>query len=282
MKTKIKNIILFIIALCCIVLQVRADLKIPEYMSQITTYVQTPNVDFSLIVNCGLKMLACSVCGLIAAIIVIYCSAIVSASVGKSFRKTVFNKVLEFNHEEIEKFSTSSLLTRTVRDVGVLQMIVILGLQTFIKAPLIFFFAVDKISDMSAAWTRIIVYIVVGLVIILALLMSLASPRFKKIQDAVDSLSRVTRESLNGIRVVRAYNAETYQQKKFENLNNTLLKHGLFADRIMSFMNPLLSSILSGVSIVVYWSGAYIIQSAAAHEKLEIFSNMMVYSSYAL
>ena len=217
MKTKIKNITLFIIALCCIVLQVRADLKIPEYMSQITTYVQTPDVEFYLIKECGLKMLACSLCSLISAVIVIYCSAIVSAVIGKSFRRTVFNKVLEFNNEEIEKFSTSSLLTRTVRDVSVLQMIVVFGLQMFLKAPLIFFLAVGKISEMSGDWTRIIIYIVMGLFAILAVLMGLVPPRFGKIQTAIDSLSRVTRESLNGIRVVRAYNAEKYLQHFSEN-----------------------------------------------------------------
>jgi ATP-binding cassette subfamily B protein len=282
LKFKIREFLFLIVAFFCTAIQAWSELKIPEQMSLITTYIQTPDTAFSLIRNCGLTMLFYAFIALLSAIIVVYCSARVSAAVGRESRATVFKKVLSFNNEEVEKFSTSSLISRTVRDVGVMQMIIIMGLQSCVRAPIIFALSVNKVSAMSGNWTQIIVYVIVGLIVVLGSLVAIASPRFNKIQKAFDNISRVTRESLNGIRVVRAYNGEKYQTEKFENLNNEIYKHILFTDRIMSAINPILTSVMSGISLIAYWSGAYLLSTSSAHEKLPTFSNMIVFSSYAI
>lgn len=282
MKFSKKHILLLILTLICVILQTGLDLTIPEYMAQITTLVQSEITDVDAVTNCGIKMLACGIGSAICAVVIIYCSAQLSAVLGREMRRIVFEKVIDFNNEEVEKFSISSLLTRTLQDVSSVQMAIILSLQTLIQAPLLFVWSVVKISDKSGQWTAITVGSIVILLVSLGVMMAITVPKFNKLQKLVDSVNRVTRENLNGIRVIRAYNAEKYQEDKFEAVNTDLFKTGLFADRIMTALNPILNGVLSGISLIVYWTGAFIIYEAAQPDKLPIFSDMMVYTSYAL
>ena len=234
------------------------------------------------IILAGAKMLACAFGSLVCSII----AAVFSAKLGIGFAATVreklFHKVQDFSMEEIGKFSTASLITRTTNDVQQVQMFIVMGLQVIIKAPIMATWAIMKIYNKSWQWTATTAIAVVVLLTFVFIIISLATPKFKKMQILTDDLNRVTRENLMGLNVVRAYNAEGYQEEKFENANKNLTSANMFANRTMGFLMPTIQGVLNGLSLAIYWVGAILINEAAMSSKVTLFSDMIVFSSYAM
>lgn len=277
-----KDCMLVLAALVFIVTQVWLDLKLPDYMSEITILVETEGSEMSEMLEAGAKMLGCALGSLISAVIV----AVLAANVGIGFAATVreklFHKVQDFSMEEIGKFSTASLITRTTNDVQQVQMLIVLGLQVIIKAPIMAVWAILKIYNKSWQWTATTAVAVVVLLTIVLIIISLATPKFKKMQTLTDDLNRVTRENLTGLSVVRAYNAENYQEKKFAAANENLTGANMFANRTMGFLMPTIQGIMNGLTLAIYWVGAILINNATMSNKLTLFSDMVVFSSYAM
>jgi len=271
-----------LVSLIFIVLQVWLDLKLPDYMSGITTLVETEGSSMKDILMQGVYMLLCALGSMAASIIVGYIAAQVAAGLAKTLRGLVYDKTLDFSLEEINHFSTSSLINRTTNDVTQIQSLVSMGLQAIIKAPILAVWAIVKISGKSWQWTMATGVAVIVLIIMLTLTLIYAVPRFRKIQSLTDKLNRITREQLTGIRVVRAYNAEDYQERKFEGANNEITENNMTAYRVMSIMSPGMTFINSALTLAVYWIGAILIEGAAQGSKLTIFSNMVVFSNYAM
>ncbi|MDR1992060.1 MAG: ABC transporter ATP-binding protein/permease [Nitrososphaerota archaeon] len=270
------------IILVFIVSQVWLDLKLPDYMAEITTLVQTPGSAMSEIWIAGGYMVLCALGSLGAAIIVGYFASRIGASFSQRLRSLLFNKVESFSMEEINRFSTSSLITRSTNDITQIQLFVVVALQLAIKAPIMAVWAVIKISGKGFEWsiaTGVAVAVVLAMV---ALLMVFVIPKFKRMQILTDDVTRVTRENLTGLRVVRAYNAEDYQEAKFEAANQDLTGTQLFTNRALAVMMPVLMAMLNGLSLAIYWIGAYLIDAAQATDKLIVFSNMVVFSQYAM
>lgn len=278
-----KEIIYVCICIIFVVVQVWLELSIPDYMSEITKLVQTEGSEMKDILEQGAYMLTCALGSLISSIIVGYFAANIAAAFSRDLRKDVFRKVEEFGMEEVKNFSTSSLITRTTNDVMQVQMFIAIGLQLLIKAPIMAIWAITKIAGKAYwQWSTITVVAVGVLLAMIGVLVTLVLPRFKKVQRLTDNLNRVTRENLTGIRVIRAYNAEKYQENKFEKANEELKDTQLFNQRILAIMNPVMTSIMSGITLAIYFSGAYIIDAAQIIDKLTIFSDMVVFSSYAI
>ena len=269
-------------SLVFIVAQVWLDLKMPEYMSTITTLVETPGSDLNEILLNGGFMLLCAVGSMAAAMITGYFAAKVAAGLSKTLREQVYKKVMHFNSEEMGRFSTASLITRTTNDITQVQTIVAMGLQAIIKAPILLVWAILKISNKQWQWSVATAGAVLVILAVLTIAVILALPKFQIIQKLTDNLNRVTRENLTGIRVVRAYNAEKYQENKFEKANDELTSTNLFANRVMALLMPTMTFVASGISLVIYWIGAYLIDAAEMTERLSIFSDMVVFSSYAM
>ena len=270
------------ISLVFIVLQVWLDLKLPDYMSEITQFVQTPGSEMRDIWIAGGYMLLCALGSLAAAIVVGFFAARIGSSFSQRLRSLLFNKVESFSMEEINRFSTSSLITRSTNDVTQVQMLITMGLQLIIKAPITAVWAVFKIAGKGFEWTLATGAAVLILVVMVSLIMIFVLPKFRKMQTLTDNLTRVTRENLTGLRVVRAYNAEDYQEEKFEAANEELTSTNMFTNRAMSIMNPVMTLINSGLALAIYWIGAYLIDAAGVADKLSIFSNMVVFSQYAM
>lgn len=281
-KLKRKELIYILICIIFVAVQVWLELKLPDYMSNITRLVQTEGSTMAEILEQGGYMMACALGSLITVVIVGYFASYVAASFAKNTRKEVFSKVQEFGMEEIKNFSTSSLITRTTNDVTQVQMLIAMGLQVLIKAPIMATWAITKIAGKSWQWSAITAGAVGVLMLTIGTIVTLVLPRFKIVQRLMDNLNRITRENLTGIRVIRAYNAEKYQKEKFEKANEELKDTQLFNQRILSIMNPVMHTIMSGITLAIYFSGAYLISEAQMLEKLEIFSNMVVFSSYAI
>ncbi len=276
-----RDAILIIISLLFIVLQVYLDLKLPDYMAKVTELV-TKGETIKTIMFEGLKMLLCALGSLVTAVIVGYCSAVAGTSFGRNLRKRIFRKVEDFNMEEIKEFSTSSLITRNTNDVTQIQMFFIMGIQVLVKAPIMAIWAISKIADKGFEFTLITgigVFVVMFMMITLVLV---ALPKFRVIQELTDNLNRITRENLTGIRVVRAFNAEKYQSKRFEKANDDIAKNLVFTLKAMSFLGPTMSLVMSGISLAIYWQGAYLINGAEMMDKITIFGNMVVFSAYAI
>jgi len=271
-----------LISLVFIVIQVWLDLKLPDYMSKITMLVQTPNSNISDIWVSGGKMLLCALGSLASAVIVGFFAARIAASFSQRLRSMLFSRVQSFSMEEINAFSTSSLITRSTNDITHIQMLVTMGLQMIVKAPILAVWAIIKISGKGAEWTLATGVAVLVMIIIISFIMTFVLPQFKKMQILTDNLNRVTRENLMGLRVVRAYNAEDYQEEKFEIANRDITNTNLFTSRAMSVLMPAMSLIMSGLSLSIYWIGAYLIREAARVDQLTLFSNMVVFSSYAM
>lgn len=265
-----------------IVSQVWLDLELPDYMSSITTLVQTPGSTIGQILEQGAYMLLCALGSLISSICVGFFAARIAASFSRNLRGKVFEKTMSFSMEEINRFSTASLITRSTNDIQQVQMVIAMGLQVMIKAPILAVWAIIKIADKNWQWTLTTAVGVVVLVCMLIVIMTLVLPRFKKVQILTDNLNRVTRENLTGVRVVRAYNAEQYQQQKFDKANSELTSTHLFTMRVMAIMNPGMNIIMSGLSLAIYWIGAFLINQAGLMDRMGIFSNMVVFSSYAV
>lgn len=279
---KAKEWMLILVSVLFIVTQVWLDLKLPDYMSDITTYTQTPGSEMSQIWEAGSYMLLCALGSLAASVIVGFFAARVAASFSARLRSLLFEKVESFSMEEINRFSTASLITRSTNDITQIQMIIAIGLQVLIKAPILAVWAIVKISGKSWQWTSATGFAVLFLLVMIAIIGSLTLPKFKRIQSLTDNLNRVSRENLTGLRVIRAYNAENYQEEKFEGANEELTKTNLFTNRMMASFMPTMMLIMSGLSLAVYWIGAYLINEADMMDKISLFSDMVVFSSYAM
>lgn len=272
--------ILFCVGL--IVLQVYLDLKLPDYMASITKIVQTEGSLVKDVLGEGAKMLGCAFGSLLSAVVVSYFVTKVAATFSRDLRKDIFGKVLSFSMEEIKNFSTSSLITRTTNDITQVQMLIAMGMQMLIKAPIMAVWAIMKIYGKGFEWSVITAGAVGILLIMILILILVALPKFKIIQKLTDNLNHTSRENLTGIRVVRAFNAEKYQEGKFASANNELTKTNMFTSRTMALLTPGMQLIMSGLSLSIYWVGAYMINDAGMMDKLTIFSNMVVFSSYAM
>lgn len=265
-----------------IVGQVYLDLKLPGFMAEITTLVQTEGSEMSEVWTAGGWMLLCALGSMMLAVIVGYFAARLATSFSKGIRQRVFNKTLSFSMEEINNFSTASLITRSTNDITQVQQTVAMGLQVMIKAPILAVWAIAKIIDRNWQWTAATGVAVLVLLMMITVVVVFALSRFKVIQKLTDNLNRVTREHLIGIRVVHAYNAEAYQEEKFEKANTELTDTNLFVNRIMSIMQPGISVIMSGLTLSIYWIGAHIINEAGVMDRIGLFSDMVVFSSYAM
>lgn len=277
-----KEIVCLVISVIFIVAQVWLDLKMPDYMSKITELVQTKESSMSDILVQGGYMLACALASFASAVVVGYFASNLAASFAKNLRSKVFNKVLDFSTEEIKKFSTSSLITRTTNDVSQVQMLLSVGTQMIIKAPIMAVWAVIKISGKNFTWSMITGVAVLILITMIVSLIIIVLPRFKVVQKLIDNLNRIIRENLTGIRVIRAYNAEAYQENKFKVANDELTSTQMFNQRMMAIISPVMNIIMQGLTLAIYLSGAYIINEAGMMDKIGIFSDMVVFSSYAI
>ena len=271
------------VSLVFIISQVWLDLRLPEYMSEITVLVQTDGSTMSEILTAGTKMLGCALGSMAMAIITCYFASVIAASVSRRLQSELYHKVLSFSSEEMNHFSTASLITRSTNDVTQVQMIFAMGMQLMIKAPIMAVMAIIKIQNKGNwQWTTLTAGAVLLLLTVITLLMSYALPKFRKMQSLTDNLNRITRENLTGLRVVRAYNAENYQESKFTAANDEMTTNSLRVNRAMSIINPVMSLVMNGISLGIYWIGAYLIESAGMQDKLGIFSNMVVFSSYSM
>ena len=279
---KKKDWLYFAVALVFIVCQVKLELTMPEYMSEITMLVQTPGSEMADILYNGGMMLLCALGSLVACVITAVCSARVGSDLAAELRGQLFHKVQSFSMEEIGRFSTASLITRSTNDVTQVLTLIVMGMQLLIKAPLTAAYAIYKIAGKSWQWTAATAIAVVVLLAVVGIAIVLALPKFKKMQKLTDNLNRVTRENLTGLRVVRAYNAESYQEAKFERANQELTQTQLFSQHTMAFLMPSIQGVMSGLSLSIYWIGAVLINAAGMLEKIELFSEMVVFSTYAM
>ena len=287
MKTVFQNLkktdwLLAAVCLAFIALQVWLDLKTPDYMAEITTLVQTAGNTMGEILSAGGMMLVCSLGSLAASVVTAICAARIAATLGATLRGRLFSKVQSFSMEEIGRFSTASLITRSTNDVTQIQMLIVLGLQMLLRAPIMAVFAIYKIAGKQWEWTLATAVAVVVLLVVVGVCLLLATPKFRRMQKLTDDLNRVTRENLTGLRVVRAYNAEDYQETKFAQANAALTGNQLFAQRTLAFLLPSIQLVMSGLSLAIYWIGGVLIDQAGMQAKLTLFSDMMVFSQYAI
>lgn len=277
-----KDFILAAVAFVFIIVQVWISLTMPDYMSEITKLVQTKGSKMNDILIAGGKMLACALGSLLAAVCTSICASKISSNFSANLRGQVFHKVQSFSMEEIGNFSTASLITRSTNDITQVQMLIVMGLEVLLKAPIMAVWALCKISTKNWQWTASTGVAVVVLLSFVCVCVAVALPKFKKLQSLTDNLNRVTRENLTGLNVVRAYNAEGYQQKKFNDANDELTKTQLFANRTMGTMMPGIQMVMNGLMLAIYWIGAYLISNAQMFDKLTIFSDMIVFTQYAM
>ena len=277
-----KDWLYIVISLCFIVCQVWLDLKIPDYMSEITRLIQTPDSALGDVLVVGMKMLGCALLSMAATFIVGYFVAVVAAGLSRRLREAVYDKVISFSMEEMGKFSTASLITRSTNDISQVQMVIAIGLQASVKAPIMAAWAITKIINKNLAWSAATGVAVAFLLVLITILFVLVVPGFRKIQSLTDNINRVARENLSGVRVVRAYNAEKYQEDKFAKANEELTSVNLFTQKMMAIMMPAMTLISSGLTLSIYWIGVYLIDKAELTEKIGLFSDMIVFSSYAM
>ena len=281
-NTKKREWLAVLAVLIFIVGQVFLDLKLPDYMQEITVMINSGTATTSAVLKSGGFMLLCAVSSALLSVCVGYIVARLSATVSARIRSKVFNKVLSFSHGEINKFSTASLITRSTNDVAQIQGFIAMGMQASIKAPILAVWAICKIANKSWQWSTATAVAVGFLLIVVVTSLALALPRFKKIQTLTDNLNRVTRENLTGVRVVRAYNAENYEEQKFEKANNDITQNHLFTQRVMAVMSPAMSMLMSGLSLAIYWIGAHLINEAPLVSKSVLMGDMVVFMSYSV
>jgi ATP-binding cassette subfamily B protein len=279
---RIKDIFLMLIAIALIVLQVWLDLRMPEYMSTITKLVETEGSKMKDILYNGGLMLACSFGSLIAMIVVGYIISYVSAYFSMNLRKKVFDKVESLAINEVKQFKVSSLITRTTNDITQIQMLISMGLQMMIKAPLTAAWAITKILNKSFEWSMLTGGALAIILVTIGILMILVIPKFKLVQKFTDNVNNSIRENIVGIRVVRAFNAEKYQEDKFKDINDELTNTQLFTQKAFAIMSPIMNIVLYGLNLAIFFVGAYLIKGAMLSDKLTIFGNMIVFSSYAM
>lgn len=271
-----------VLALVFIVAQVWFDLKLPDYMSDITQMVEQPGTQISSVWSAGGKMLMVSLGSVVCTVITGFIVARVAASFTQRIRSMQFAKVESFSTAELNKFSTPSLITRSTNDITQIQMFITMGLMMLVRAPIMAVWAVLKIAGKGFEWTLATGVAVAVLMVTIGVLMVLVIPKFRSMQKLTDNINLVARENLVGVRVVRAYNAEDYQERKFEQANDDLTDTQLFTTRSMALLMPLMNTVMNGLMLAVYWIGAYLIESAAMGDKLTVFSNMVVFSSYSV
>ncbi len=277
-----KELMLAIICICLVVVQVWLELEMPDYMSQITQLVQTPGSEMKDIIENGAFMLGCALGSLISSIVVGFFAATISARFSMNVRKKLFDKVENLAMNEVKQFSTSSLITRTTNDITQLQMVVAMGLQVMIKAPIMAVWAVTKILNKSWQWSALTVAGIVILLSVIGVLIAIVMPRFKIVQKLIDRINGTLRENLTGIRVVRAFNAERYQEDKFQEVNNKLTKMQLFNQKAFSILSPTMMLVMNGLTLGIYFIGAILIRDAILPMKLSLLGDMVVFSSYAM
>ena len=258
------------------------ELEVPTYISEITALLGTPGTELGELWSPAIKMMGLSLLAFLTSVTVGFFASRVAASYTAHLRSDIFNRVLDYSQTEIKRFSIPSLLTRTTNDITQIQMLFTMGLQVVTRGPIMAIWAIGKILGKSEYWLWAVVVAVIVNVLMTTVLMTLAFPKQSVIQKLTDKLNSITRESLTGIRVVRAYNAEDYQDKKFEEANDEVTRLNLFVNRLMAIMNPIMMGISSGLSLAIYWIGAYIINDASLTERLPLFSDMVVFMSYAM
>ena len=281
-KLNKRDYLFIFISFLLIFAQVWLELKMPDYMSEITVLVKTEGAKIGEILKNGGYMLLCAFGSLVAAVITGYIISKLSSIFSKNVRKSIFTKVENLAMQEVKQFSTSSLITRTTNDITNIQMFMAMGLQLLIKAPITAIWAVSKILNKSWQWSAITAVAVVVLLSVIAMLIVIVLPRFKIVQKLIDKLNGVTRENLNGIRVVRAFNAEKYQEEKFEKANDNLTNLQLFNQKKFAIMQPTMYLVLYFLTLAIYFVGAYIIKDTMMADKLSLFGDMVVFSSYAI
>jgi len=279
---KTKDWIYILISIVLIVFQVWLDLKLPDYMSEITALIQTEGSKMSDILTQGGYMLACALGSLLSAVCVGYLAATISSNFSMTLRGKIFDKVEDFSTAEMKKFQTSSLITRTTNDVTQLEMLIAIGLQMLIKAPIMAFWAVSKILDKSIELSALTGACILVLLITISIIMVIVLPRFSKVQKLIDKVNGVTRENLTGIRVVRAFNAEDYQENRFKEVNDDLTNTQLFNQRTFAVMLPVMNIVMNILSLGIYFIGAYLIDKSLMVDKIEMFSNVVVFISYGM
>ena len=277
-----KEWFLALISLILIIAQVWLELKMPDYMSEITVLVQTEGSQMSDIIKNGAYMLGCAFGSLVSAVIVGYLVATVAANFSKSVRKKLFDKVEDLAMSEVKGFSTSSLITRTTNDITQVQMLVAMGLQLMIKAPITAIWAITKILNKSWQGSMTTGIAVLILLTVISILTIIVMPRFKIVQKLTDKINGVTRENLTGIRVVRAFNAENYQENKFEDVNTKLTNQQMYNQKKFAIMQPVMYLVMYFLTLAIYFIGAYLIRDASMVNKLGLFGDMVVFSSYAM
>lgn len=273
---------LLLVMVVLVLLQIVLDLRMPEYMSTITKLVQTPGTEVSDVLVNGISMLAVAFFSLVLSVVAGYLAAKFAASLGRELRFALFEKVQTFSMADTNRFSIPSLITRSTNDVTQVQVFLAVGLQVLIKSPILAIAAITKISSKSWQWSALVGAGIFLLLVVIILIVIIAVPKFKKVQILTDNINRIMREGLTGIQVVRAYNAEAYQEEKFEQASQELAGNNLFAIRVLSFLQPSLNFVMSTMSLGIYWLGAVLIQNAQLDDRLSLFSDMVVFSSYAL
>ena len=273
---------LIVLTILCVWLTVYLELEVPTYMSEITTLLQTAGTTPGELWVLGLKMLGLSFASLFSLVIAGFVSSRMASSYTTRLREDIFNRVLDYSDSEIKKFSIPSLLTRTTNDITQIQVFIAMGLQVVIRGSIMAIWAMTKVVGKSDAWLIAVLVAVAAIILMTIVLVTLAFPKQSIVQTLTDKLNSVTRESLTGIRVVRAYNAEDYQDAKFDAANDEVTSLNIFINRFMSLFNPIMSGISSGLTLAIYWIGAYLIHSAAATDKLGLFSDMVVFMSYGM
>ena len=277
-----KELLMAFICLLLIFGQVWLELKMPDYMSEITVLVQSEGSQMNDILRNGAYMIACALGSLVSAIIVGYIAATISATLSMKVRKKLFDKVENLAMHEVKQFSTSSLITRTTNDITQIEMLVAMGLQLLLKAPITAVWAITKILDKSWQWSAITAVAVAILLTTVGTLIAIVLPRFKVVQKLIDKINGITRENLTGIRVIRAFNAENYQQEKFENVNNDLTSLQLFNQKSFAILSPIMYLVMYFLTLSIYFVGAILIKDALMVDKIALFGNMVVFSSYAM
>ncbi|WP_314579610.1 ABC transporter ATP-binding protein [uncultured Streptococcus sp.] len=281
-RLTVREVSMIVLSVLFTFLTVYLELEVPTYISTITELLQTPGTGLADLWEPGLKMIGLSFASLLSAIVVGFFAARIAASFTQSLRSDIFNRVLDYSQTEIKKFSIPSLLTRTTNDITQVQTLITMGLQVVTRGPIMAIWAMTKIIGKSENWLIAVLIAVIVNILLTVVLVTLAFPKQSVAQRLVDKLNSVTRESLTGIRVVRAYNAEDYQDGKFAAANDEVTRLNLFIGRLMAMMNPVMMGISSGLTLAIYWIGAYLIQEAGLQERLPLFSDMVVFMSYAM
>ena len=274
-------------AAACMILilgQIYFDLSLPDYMSNLTVLIKTPGSEISEILHTGAEMLGCTLASAVLCVICGYLTARVAAGFGYAIRESVFNKIADFGQQEMMAFSVPSLINRTTNDITQIQMLVAMGLQILIKSPIMAVWAIIKIVNKSWTLSAITAGFVVALLVLMVVIIAVVVPRFRRVQKLMDHINLVARENLTGINVVHAYNAEDYQNEKFERTNSTLMRTQLFNQRAFAFLMPAVTLAMNTLSLVIYWVGAAIVNDVPAVDqalRLTTFSNIVVFGTYA-